>query len=177
MSLQIKPTRQLTGVELLPKAKGVKLMWTELFISKRNDGSEYAWTNDMKLTCPRRPHADLINALRSLRKIMIDLNEWNLNEFKQYDVTGLKFEGMDQDDTAKVLIFGHKTVSRSGDNVPIETAMTSLSDANEYADVDKLDAGCKRVTDQCWEYVFNGKYEPDPQLELPLNGGGTMKIS
>lgn len=174
---KLTPVRQLTMVELKDGNKGVKLKWTETFVSKKTDGTEFTWVNKHSVDCPRRPHADLINAMRSLRKMMIDLDGWELKDFKQYDVTKLELIDMEMDETAKVIIYGHKTVARSGDPVPVETPPTSLFNKDEYFDCDKLDDGCKRVTDQVWEYVFNGKYEPDPQLELPLQDGGNMKIS
>jgi hypothetical protein len=118
------------------------------------------------------PHKDFLDAMKMLRKLVIDLcefkGEWD--KFNDYEVVGVSFSGMDDDDSAGVIITAFKTTERTGKKLLINTPFNLLNDPN-YGDSEMLDEYCKKVRDEAYEYL-GGKHAANPQLSLSFESVG-----
>lgn len=123
-----------------------------------------------------RPHKDLVNALKKLRKhglsiLGIDL----LDEAKglpQWTVSGISIKGDLLLKQSRVVLTLAKKVDLTGKVAHIKTGQCTMypkdGDAVKYADADKMTKIIEEVIKECWSYLFDGKFEEqtNPQLAL-----------
>lgn len=124
------------------------------------------------------PHQDLVDAMKMLRKPVIDICGFTgeFKNFQLYTVTGISLAGMDDDETASVIITASKKVERSGQAFTLNTPSTTLSNEAKYADCAKLDEYCVAIRDQAYLYL-EGKHAEVPQLTLKFEDGENMKMN
>lgn len=121
-----------------------------------------------------RPHEDFTNALKVLRKFLIDINEFgDVKDFQRYTVTGVHFSGLDQNETSQVLITGIKKLKRNDKEFAVQTPLTSLFEKEDYFDCQLLDAACSKVVNEAWEFIKH-KRAPEPQLSIAFGKDGEL---
>lgn len=193
-----KPERQIVKIKNLG-AKGIYGEYNEIIKVDRYEehpGDQWAgsggvrasgleiepfesktYTCNTKKTYEFLPHKDFLDALKMLRKIVIDLcefkGEWE--KFNDYEVLGLSFSGMDSDDTAGVVITASKTTERTDKTFTFNTPFNLLADKN-YGDTDKLDQYCAAVRDEFYKYL-DGKHAENPQLSLQFEDGNSINMT
>lgn len=174
----ITETRVSKQMQKVKIKKDVVLMeWTETtsIVQKNPDTNEVVSEN--KFTSKRMsedkflPHADFSNAMKMLRKPVIDITEsGNFKDFEKYTVKGISLSGMEADDTARVVISASKKLENNNRPFNFVTPPVTLFDNNEYADAEKLDKFCKVICDEAWLYL-GGKHAESPQLSLEFQDG------
>jgi hypothetical protein len=155
-----------TTTKLIDKIKvdtdGVVIHYTETIREKKED--EAPTENKLKHVVDGDflPHKDLLDAMKMLRKPMIEILE--LGDFKHFDgytVTGIVLTG--SADTAKVVIVAQKEIEWSGLPLNIITPATPLYDQEEYGDSKDLDKKCAAIVAEAWAYI-GGKHAANPQM-------------
>ncbi len=123
------------------------------------------------------PHEDFVNSFKMLRKMVIDICGWTgeFGNFQLYNPLGVTFMGMDDDETAAVIITCNKKIERSGQLFTFNTPKTTLFNAEVYADAEQLDKACAKIRDEAFLYL-DGKHAAIKQLSLEFESGEKMKM-
>ncbi len=125
------------------------------------------------------PHEDFVVAMKMIRKLVIAICGWK-GEFKNFDlynVLGLTFKGMDENETAKVVITANKKIERSKQFFTFNTPPTTLFDINLFDDAEELDNLCKIVVDEAFKYILEGKKASPVQLNLEFESGENVTLN
>lgn len=180
-TLQTKSEKQVHAVKILKDKVQVHYMETihEMHFDKSNtlvkEDKFHKW-HPIEADFP--PHEDFLVAMKMIRKIVIAICGWK-GEFKNFDlytVTGLHFHGMDEDETAKVVITANKKIERSKQVFTFNTPPTTLFDVKQFDDAEELDKACKVVIDEAMQYL-NGKHAEPKQLSLEFESGENVTLT
>ena len=147
---------------------------------KMEDGSEGALQSEDKnfIDTPHLsdylPHKDFLDAMKMLRKPVIDICEWkDYKNFDSYGIYGVTFSG--EQDTASVIISAGKEIEWSGKVFNFTTPLTPLHDNDKFDGSKKLDEYCANIIKEAWLYV-EGKHAENPQLSLQFEGGESVNL-
>jgi len=173
--------RQITGVKVLKKEVVISSQTTYIYTERTPSGDLVSEEKFIKTEAGVKwnfpPHADFINAMKMLRKIVIDAFGFKgeFSNFDKYHVLGISLSGMDKDETSKVKISAQKE-SDNGERGTLVTRKLSLSDPDKYADCEQLDKLCKAIITEA-ELYEGGKREEKAQLTIPYEDGENVTMS
>lgn len=148
---------EVTTVRTTEKETGVELN-IQKFTKVRSEKNTY------------RPHTDFIGAMKMLRKPAMQICEFtDFNNFESYSVHGITLKGMNEDETAGVVITFDKTLA-NGQILNLNTPFTLLGERSSFGDAAKLDKFLSAITEQATLYL-GGRYAESPQLTLSFENG------
>lgn len=164
--------RQIRGVQILPSGK-VVVVFVELVTQEPKDGEDESSIieNEYKLTSKYKPHKDLLDALKKLRKDWFSIMEMDVPEtpkLKNITVSGIKIQGDLVMKQSRVTMTLTKLIERTGKLGKFppcpQVTMYGESDYDGAAAMAKL---IEEVVAEAWLYVA-GKYEDETPNQLPL---------
>lgn len=180
-----RETKELQKVKILKENVTIVYIETVEIDHIQKDGEEEADDDNVVATRVYKkqhnevqdfpPHIDFINAMKMLRKMVIDLcgfKDWE--NFDDYTVTGMTLTEMGSEETASVIINAQKKIGDPNQFAAIQTPTTRLLDPN-YADSEKLDTFCAKVKQEAWAYL-DGKHAENPQMSLNFEDGTNTKM-
>ena len=164
--------RLIKGIHLDIKDR-VTLKIVELITipPKELDGESTIKTRTYKMVSEDKPHSDLINALKMLRKDALKICEIDIpadsNKLHQYQVMGVDISGDIVLKQARLVLTIGKLVKRTEKIIKFKTPQTTLYGQSEYEDADKLAPKIEKVLDEAEEYMY-GKFEETNPHQLGL---------
>lgn len=150
----------------------------DLEINGEGDGEDErripSWTCDS----PYMPHKDFINAMKSLRKLALEICEITLDEdakeWTSWGVREIKFSGDYDMKKARVVLMITHHVKATDKVIKFASPQLTLHPKDEdkvkYPHADKLAKAINEIVGHAWDYM-NGKYGEDlndNRLQLPL---------
>lgn len=121
------------------------------------------------------PHEDFVNAMKMLRKPVIDIMELkDYKKFDQYQILGIQLNG--EKDDSKVIIIYQKHLEWCHKPSPAyATVPVPLYDQEHYSGSKQLDGFCSAIVKEAWAYM-KGKHAFEPQLTLEFASGEKMDM-
>lgn len=125
--------------------------------------------------CYERPHADLANAIKSLRRYGLDMLGIELKDeartIKQWTVTEIKIDGdmvLEQSRlTMKLALKVDSTEKLPTIQTP-QHAMWPKEGEGKYHDIAKVTAIVEDIVEEVWSYLFEGKFEAEVNGQFAL---------
>lgn len=154
--------------------EGTTIHWTETIMTETYNDANELQSEDKNFIhhAPEsdfRPHKDFMDAMKMLRKPVIDICELgDYKHFDKYRIYGVSFSG--EQDEAKVIISFGKEVDWSGLVFNSNTPLTPLYDQDKFQGAAQLDKFCAAILREAWLYI-DGKHAENPQLSLSFADG------
>ncbi len=119
-----------------------------------------------------RPHKDLSDSMKKLRRLALEVLEINLAETKDYsawNVTAINIAGSVTLQKCRLVMTLSKKVKLTGKECPIKTPQITLfpdaEDKVKFPFADKIAPIIEDIIEECWSYL-NGKSEDEGQYAL-----------
>lgn len=166
-------TRILKGIKITSKEK-VLIEFTKR-VTMPATGEEDSIDHDIviKVKSPHRPHKDLESAIKKLKKHALALFELQVENDKDFSITGMKVSGDIDMQTARVELILGKTIQRTDKIVGIPVGQISLyandedEGGSEYEGIDDLVKCVEKLNEEVFLYI-DGKFADE--IQLPLFG-------
>ncbi len=140
--------------------------------SEHEDGENGIIGNIFTVDSKHKPHKDLIDGMKKLRKYALEVCEIPVDnkETPKWIVSKIKISGDVLSQTSRVVMTVSKEV-KTGKVISITTPQVTMyptaEDKVPYQNADKMTAEIESVINEVWLYL-NGKYETEGQLPLFL---------
>jgi hypothetical protein len=159
----------LKSVKLESDFSKVHVKWTETIILEPAPGEDAnrEYRIPHQASPPIRPHKDLIDSLKKLRKFALAHLDISLKDeskdIKEFNVLSLNVNGSIDLKQARVKIGLVKKVDRINDIVDMPKPEFLLYPSDEekakYLDADKVAAIVEDIQEEVWSYLFSGKFD------------------
>lgn len=161
--------RQMKSLEVTEDLQ-VKVTFQEIVTLPPHDHPENESTiidNEYKVKSRYAPHADLMNALKKLKKFALDINEMEVSDKTKgdYKVSQVKIAGDVLLKQSRVTMTISKLVPRTGKVIDIPVGQTTMYGESDYHDAEKMSVIIEELIEEVWLYL-GGKYELEGQLAL-----------
>lgn len=124
------------------------------------------------------PHVDLLNAMKMLRKPVIQILEFgNFKGFEDYTIKGISLSGMEDGDDPRVVITASKKLEHQKKPFNFNTPAVTLANDDEYAGAEDLDKWVANICTEFFAFLFEGKHAESPQMKLQFADGSEEKMS
>jgi len=154
--------KEISKIKILNKSVNISY---QKHIFREENGEEKPIVNDHDIISREQPHDDFVNAMKKLRKHVIDICELhgavNLDDI---EVSGVTFSGLDDDETAKVIITCQRRLTNNK-TFTINTPLTTLFDESKYSGAEDLDNKCSEIRTEAFAFL-DGKVKENPQLNM-----------
>lgn len=179
--------RQLRKLKVSPDLNEVAVDWVEVRTHETQDGSESEIKKPKHRTVgDYRPHKDLVNKLKKLRKHGLDMLGIELADMSKdlgkWSVLQIKIDGdLLLKQSRLKIVLGIKN-DKTGKVSKIETQQMTMypavDDAAKYHAADEVARIMEEIQEEVWLYC-EGKFEsePKPNQQLALFTFGDMKIA
>lgn len=162
--------KQLSFVEITDSMR-VNIHFSKLITKPLTDGDSENETLDIvhKVSSKIRPHKDLVNAMKRLRKIALEICEMpepESKELQDYTVSAVKIHGDMFLRKSRATLTIAKKVKRTGKIVKIVTPQTVMYGQSDYHQADTMAQMIEEVVKEAWAYIETGKCDEGDQLPL-----------
>lgn len=160
--------RQLRSVEITSKGK-VKINFVEIIVVEPAEGEEASSSivNEYGVKSPLKPHKDLLDSMKKLRKYGMEICEENKDSkaLAEWTVSKIKIDGDIPLRQSRVRLTMAKEVKRTGKQIKLETPQTTMYGESEYGKAQEMSKLIEAVIDEVNAYL-EGKGESEDQLPL-----------
>jgi hypothetical protein len=163
--------KQLSYIEITPKNR-VKIHFSKLITRPITDSSESE--NEVtdiihKIDSKIPPHKDLVNEMKSLRKLALEICEMPIPDNKEladYTVSAIKIHGDMALRKSRAVLTLAKTVKRTGKIVHIVSPQVVMYGQSDFHKADEMSQKIEKIEKEVWLYIDEGKSEESYQLPL-----------
>ncbi len=167
--------KQLRSIRLSDDHEIVTIKWDEIRTVEPESEEDKSQEKTNKHSCRGtiRPHKDLVDTMKKLRKFALELLEieYDSKSINGWIVTQVTIAGDVDHEKSRVVITLGKKVNRTASVKEIDTPQAVMfpkeDDLKPYADTDKMTAVLLDLIEESWSYL-NGKYEEGISDQLPL---------
>ena len=160
--------RQITGIAITAKGK-IKITFNEITEIPPVEGAEESTTdvNEYSIKTKRKPHKDLLDAMKKLRKDALAICEMNFDgkAIGSLNVIGIKITGDIVLRQSRVVMTIAKEVKRTGKQIEWSTPQVTMYGESEYEKAEEMSKLIQALIDETWAYL-DGKCEGESQLPL-----------
>lgn len=161
--------KQIRKIEISDDLTSVRVEFARVSAQEPPEGMEESivLVDEYKVSSDRKPHQDLINAMKVLRKSALDVCEMKVvdKNIGDFNVTSIKISGDMLLKQSRVELTVSKLVPRTGKYVKWKTPQVTMYGNSEYDKADELTALIEKAVNEALAYL-GGKYEHDNQLPL-----------
>lgn len=168
---------QLLTLKVAEDLNSIEIRFAEVN-THESDGDEDNDISTNYFTCEstNRPHKDLVDSMKKLRKhglaiLGIELAD-EAKQLREWTVSGIKIDGDLLKKQSRVVLTLAKKVELTGKIARIKTGQVTMypkqDDAVKYHDADKMTAIIEDIVEECWSYIFDGKCEAETNPQLAL---------
>lgn len=168
--------RQLRSLSIKPDCSEIKITFAEV-LAHESDGDEESdiTTNEFSVKSATRPHKDLMDSMKKLRKFGLECLEIELAEesksLKNWNCSGIKISGDLLMKQSRVVMELSKKVELTGKVAKIKTPQVTMypqaDDSVKYPNADKMTAIIDDIVEEVWSFI-RGKYDDSFAGQLPL---------
>lgn len=166
--------KQLRQVVLSPDGD-VKVKFAEVVTGPANEletdmGESTVRSNIFTVESSNRPHKDLVDSMKKLRKFALEICEMDIPAAKQlsnFTVSAIKISGDLTMKQSRVVLTLSKLIERTGKVVKIVGPQTTMYGESEYDKAEQMTPIIEDVVEEVWSYL-NGKYAEEVENQLPL---------
>lgn len=170
--------RQLIMLRIAPDLSSVKVEFKETIIKPVPEGEEgdnEISVREYKVKCKERPHKDLQELMKKLRRPGLDMLGVELKDeartIKAWTAVQINIDGDMGLEQSRVIIKLALKVDATGKLPEIEVpqhAMYPKDGDGKYHDIEKVTTIIEDIAEEIWSYLFEGKFEieTNPQLAL-----------
>jgi hypothetical protein len=170
--------RQLKSLTIKPDFSQVKVTFAEVItheVAEDSDEENAVTTNEFSVTSANRPHKDLLDSMKKLRRFGLEILEIELADeakgIKNWNVGTIKIIGDLLLKQSRVELTLTKAIDLTGKVAKIKTSQVtmypSVDDAVKYHNADKMTAVIEDIVEEVWSFL-NGKYDSEIDGQLPL---------
>ncbi len=166
--------KQLRSLHLSDDHETVTIKWHEVRIQEaEGDDASSQKTNKFSCKGAIRPHKDLVDSMKKLRKFALELLEIQVDSktVNEWIVSEIKIAGDVDHEQSRVVITLGKKVERTGAIKLIDTPQAVMfpttEDLKVYENTDKMTQVILDLIEESWNYL-NGKIEEGQPEQLPL---------
>jgi len=181
--------KHLNGLSVSDDLNKVQISFTETSILPIPDGADPEMdneviTNEFKVKSESRPHKDLINSMKKLRKhglaiIGIELADES-KQLSNWIVTKIKISGDVFKQQSRVEIFLGVRSDLTGKISELSCGQVTMYPKDDekvkYVDAPKMTAIIEDIIEECWSYL-DGKCEEGMNPQMSLFPKPTMKVA
>lgn len=166
--------KQLRKIKISDDGESVEIDFVELVMVEEN-GESVTKAIPHKVKGPFRPHKDLLDSMKKLRKHAFNLIDLEVDSkyISNYTVSSLKISGDYLLKQSRVVMMLTKE-TKSGKNVPIGplpqvTMYPSAEEKVKYFDAEAMTEIIEDIIEEIWSYL-RGKYDMDvlPGQTFPI---------
>lgn len=161
--------KQLRSVKIGSESEvSVKFVEIITIAPEHEDGESTHITNEYSVKSPQRPHSDLTDTLKKLRKHALEICEINVDskEIADWSISGVKIAGDVALEQSRVVLTLAKDVKRTGKTIHFETPQVTMYGESEYEGAEKMAAVIEDLIEEVWSYLNGTKVESSSQLAL-----------
>lgn len=167
--MKIATDKQFKSVKITPDLNKVQVKFIEKIIMEplpgQDDSQEYHIPH--QCTPPFRPHKDLIESLKKLRRPALDFIGINLadvsKDVKEFTVLSIKIAGNMDLKQSRVTIILAKKVDKLDELVefPIPQIIMYPNEEEKvtYWNSDKIAPIVEDIVEEVWSYLYHGKFD------------------
>lgn len=173
---KIDSSKNLKSVKIDTDLNKVHVSFSETIVLEPLPGEDAnrEYVIPHKASPPIRPHKDLIDCLKKLRKPAIDHLGINLadpaKDIKEFTVLSIKIIGSVDLKQSRVKIGLSKKVDHLNEvvdlDVPWFTMYPSEEEKAKYPNAEKVAPIVEDIVEEVWSYLFNGKFDDSQGMDL-----------
>lgn len=161
--------RQLRQVSI-SKDGEVSVKFVEIITIKpeQEDGEDVIITNKYSVKSPQRPHKDLLDTIKKLRKFALEICEIETDSKSiiNWTVSQVKIAGDVSMHQSRVILTLAKSVERTGKVIEFNSPQTTMYGESEYDNADQMAVVIEDLIEEVWSYLNGTKTESSSQLAL-----------
>ena len=168
--------KQLRKIKIDPELNSVEIEFVELVVVEDEESGESKTVQiPHSVKGPFRPHKDLVDSMKKLRKHALQVVEIDTDSLPHYTVSSIKISGDLILKQSRVVMTLSKFVKSTSKIVPIKCPQVTMyptdQDKVKYFDAEAMTTIIEDIVEEAWSYL-RGKYEQSGQLPLFVRAEG-----